>query len=191
MCYAIERTCLHFTFRNEGRTTILRSADVSFFAIFEVDITEVYIEELQSSNLFQLFLDSSTTNKGILQALANVFLLIRTIREEQFQKTTDCTLNCNGITLIQVFPKPEVLLYCIAEIVLTHFTQTLREIVRYEAKCIGEILWTHLWNLPSWQIVMETVKECRINHIFREWRKQMTHTYQILNATVDIANEYH
>ena len=138
------------------------------FTILQVNIAEVYIVKLQSTNLFELFFDTTTAHQGILQTFAHIFLLVTPIGEEQLEQTAHRTFHSNGVALIQIFAQAEILTDGTTKVLFAQFTQALREIVRDKAKGVCEMFRAEFGNLPTGEIVMETVEKCRINHLLRE-----------------------
>ncbi len=191
MCNAEQRSRLHFTLRNQCRTSIFRCAYIFFLAGFKVDITEMGVVELKSANFLQLLFDTSTSDKCIFQTYTDILLIILFIGEKKFQESADCLFYCYGISLVKVLTKTEILLYSIAETTFTHFAQTLREIIRNETIGISEEFGSHLRYFPAGKIMMESVEEGGVNHIFRKWCQQMAYFNQIFDAAVNISYKHH
>src|ERR1039457_4202161 len=63
----------------------------------------------------------------------------------------------------------------LCEIMLAHLTKRLREVVDDEAIMVGKELVPHLWNLPTWEIEVQSIDE---RHVVSDdvwhWREKMT-----------------
>ena len=157
-----------------------------------VNIRKIDIIELHTAQLLELFLDAAAHFKRKLKDFFKLFLRELPVRIEQFDHTADHLADGNGVALIEVLAKAEILVQCIAVLLLAKLTDELCQIVGDETVVIGEMLRAELRYLPAGDIAVHTVEErCVRSHFGREWVKEAGRFQQHIHALIDVADEDH
>ena len=157
-----------------------------------INVREIDIIKLHAAQLLELFLDAAAHFKGKLEDLFKLFFRKLPVRIKQLDHSANHLANGNGIALIEVLAKAEILVQRIAVLLLTKLTDELCQIVGDEAVVIGEMLRTELWDLPAGNIAVHTVKERRVrSHFGRERVKEAGRFQQHIHALIDISDEDH
>ena len=157
-----------------------------------VNVREIDIVELHAAQLLELFLDAAAHFKGKLEDLFKLFLRELPVRIKQLDHSANHLANGNGIALIEVLAKAEILVQRIAVLLLAKLTDELCQIVGDEAVVVGEMLRTELRYLPAGNIAVHTVEKRRVRSHFRRERVKETGCFQQhIHALIDVADENH
>ena len=157
-----------------------------------VNVRKIDIVELHAAQFLELFLDAAAHFKGKLEDFFKLFLREHPIRIEQLDHAANHLADGNGITLVEVLAKAEILVQRITVLLLAKLTDELCQIVSDEAVVVGEMLRTELWYLPAGNIAVHTVKECRIrSHLRREWVKKAGRFEKHIHALIDVTDKDH
>ena len=157
-----------------------------------VNVREIDIIELHAAQFLELFLDAAAHFKRKLEDFFKLFLRKLPVRIKQLDHATNHLADCNGVTLIEVLAKAEILVQRIAVLLLAKLTDELCQIVGDEAVVVGEMLRTELRYLPAGNIAVHTVKERRVrSHFGREWVKKAGRFQQHIHALIDVADKDH
>ena len=157
-----------------------------------VNVREIDIVELHAAQFLELFLDAAAHFKRKLEDFFKLFLRKLPVRIEQLDHAANHLADGNGVTLIEVLAKAEILVQRIAVLLLAKLTDELCQIVGDEAVVVGEMLRTELRYLPAGNIAVHTVKERRVrSHFGREWVKKAGRFQQHIHALIDVADENH
>ena len=141
---------------------------------FIIYVGEVNIVELHASQLFQLLFNTATHLQGNLENFFYFYFCKTAIRIQKLQITICHSTYSDGISLIEILTKTEIMVNGIPILFLTKLTYELCKVVTDKSIIVCEMLRTELWNLPTRQIAMNTVKECCISSHFRRERVKQT-----------------
>ena len=98
---------------------MLGDTHIAFLEGFQVDVREVDIIEFHAAQLLQLLLDTTAHFQRQHQDFFHILLGKLTIRVNQLQVTVYHSADSNGITLVQVLSKPEIVVQRITVLFLT------------------------------------------------------------------------
>ena len=139
-----------------------------------------------------MFLDAAAHFKRKLEDLFKLFLRELPVRIEQLDHAANHLADGNGVALVEVLAKAEILVQCITVLLLAKLPNKLCQIVGDEAIVVGEMLRAELRYLPTGNIAVHTVKErCVRSHFGREWVKEAGRFQQHIHALIDVADEDH
>ena len=144
-----------------------------FFKGLIIYVREVNVVEFHAAKLLQLFLNTATHLQRNLENFFYFFFCKIAIRIQQLQISICHSTHSDGISLIEVLAKTEIMVNGIAILFLTKLTNELCKIVTDKSIIICKMLRTELRNFPSRQITMQPVKErCVCSHFRRKRVKQ-------------------
>src|SRR5690606_29508443 len=69
--------------------------------------------------------------------------------------------------------------------------KTFSENIAHQSELVGEQVFAHLGDVPSWQIAMDAVhKGSIVTHLRRHWPEEMTDALLVLNVNIEISDHY-
>ena len=163
-----------------------------FLQCFIVYVRKIHIVKFHTAKLFKLFLNAAAHFQGYLNYLFQLFFCEFIVRIHQLQIAVYHSANGNGITLIQIFSKTEIMIERITILLFTKLTDKFCKIVADETVIVSEMLRSEFWYLPTRKITVYPVQECSISPHFRRKRVKKTGGFQQdVNALIYITYEYH
>ena len=179
--------CLQ-AFKDQRAAGNLGQINDSFFVCIQVNIAQVHIAKFTGCHFAQLFLHTTATLDGIFQDLTGFLLGHPLIGIDQFGQTGEGSTDSNGVTGVKVTIQRKILTVRIGKIISAHCVAEFCKAIGDQTITRGKQIGAQLRCLPTGQIRMNSIKECRVViKCLGEGFKQIGGTHHIRNATESVA----